>query len=52
MWRALDARPILPFTDFVATIERVAPDSRVYVLMELMGAKTRVAVSAEHLRAV
>lgn len=41
-----------PFTDFVATIERIAPDKRVYVLMELMGAKTRVAVSAEHLRAV
>ena len=41
-----------PFTDFVATIERIAPDRRVYVLMELMGAKTRVAVSAEHLRAV
>ena len=41
-----------PFTDFVATIERIAPDRRIYVLMELMGAKTRVAVNAEHLRAV
>jgi len=41
-----------PFTDFVARIESIAPDRRVYVLMELMGAQTRVAVSAEHLRAV
>ncbi len=41
-----------PFTDFVARIESIAPDRRVYVLMELMGAPTRVAVSAEHLRAV
>ncbi|PZX45770.1 transcriptional antiterminator RfaH [Roseinatronobacter thiooxidans] len=41
-----------PFTDFVATIERIAPDRRVYVLMEMMGAQTRVAVSAEHLRSV
>jgi transcriptional antiterminator RfaH len=41
-----------PFTDFVATIERVAPDRRVYVLMELMGAQTRVAVNADHLRHV
>lgn len=41
-----------PFTDFVATIERVAPQQRVYVLMELMGAQTRVAVSADHLRHV
>ena len=41
-----------PFADFVATIERIALDRRVYVLMELMGAQARVAVSAEHLRAV
>lgn len=41
-----------PFTNFVATIDRIAPDSRVYVLMELMGAQTRVEVSADHLRAV
>lgn len=41
-----------PFMDFVARIEAIAPDRRVYVLMELMGAQTRVAVSADHLRAV
>ena len=41
-----------PFTDFVARIERIAPDRRIYVLMELMGAETRVAVSAKQLRQV
>lgn len=41
-----------PFTDFVATIESIAPDRRVYVLMELMGVQTRVTVRAGHLRTV
>lgn len=41
-----------PFTDFVATIDTIAPDQRVWVLMEFMGGQTRVAVSAPHLRAV
>ena len=41
-----------PFTGFVATIETIAPDRRVWVLIEIMGGQTRVAVSAEHLRAV
>ena len=41
-----------PFTDFVATIDTIAPDQRVWVLMEFMGGQTRVAVSAQHLRAV
>lgn len=41
-----------PFTDFVAAIERIEPDRRVYVLMELKGSKRRMAVSAEHLRHV
>lgn len=39
-----------PFSDFVATVERIAPDRRVWVLMEMMGAQTRVAVDAEHVR--
>jgi transcriptional antiterminator RfaH len=39
-----------PFTDFVATIDSIAPDKRIWVLMELMGAPTRVAVSADDLR--
>jgi len=39
-----------PFADFVATIQSVSPDRRVYVLIELMGAQTRVACKAEHMR--
>ena len=34
-----------PFADFVAEVEKIAPDRRVWVLMELMGGQTRVAVS-------
>lgn len=41
-----------PFTDFVATIETVAPERRIWVLIEFMGGKTRVALSAEQVRAV
>jgi len=41
-----------PFSDFVATIETIAPDKRVWVLIEIMGGETRVAVSAGQLRAV
>lgn len=41
-----------PFTDFVTTIESIASDRRIWVLMELMGTQTRVAVNADHLRAV
>lgn len=39
-----------PFADFVGTIDSIAADRRVYVLMELMGGKTRVSVSADQLR--
>ncbi len=41
-----------PFTDFVATIDSIAPEQRIWVLMELMGAQTRVAVSADDLRVI
>lgn len=41
-----------PFANFVAEVEKVAPDRRVWVLMEIMGGRTRVAVGAEHLRAL
>ena len=41
-----------PFSDFVAIIETIAPDKRVWVLIEIMGGETRVAVSAGQLRAV
>ena len=39
-----------PFADFIGTIEKIAPDRRVWVLMELMGAQTRVAVQADVVR--
>lgn len=38
-----------PFTEFVATIESIAPDQRLYLLMELMGAQTRITVDAINL---
>jgi transcriptional antiterminator RfaH len=41
-----------PFADFVAEVEKIAPDRRVWVLMELMGSETRVAVKADQLRIV
>lgn len=40
-----------PFTDFVAEVEQIAPDQRIWVLMEIMGAETRVEVGANQLRA-
>jgi len=41
-----------PFADFVAAIETIAPDRRVWLLMEIMGGQTRVAVTADQLRTV
>ena len=41
-----------PFADVIATIESVAPDRRVWVLMDIMGGQTRVAVDASQLRTV
>lgn len=41
-----------PFANFAAEVEKMAADSRVWVLMDLMGAKTRVAVPADQLRVV
>lgn len=41
-----------PFADIIATIESVMPDQRVWMLMDIMGAQTRVAVPADQLRAV
>ena len=40
-----------PFANFVAEVEKIAPDRRVWVLMDIMGGQTRVAVGAEQLRA-
>ena len=41
-----------PLTNFVAKVEKIAPDRRVWVLMEIMGGRTRVAVGTDQLRAV
>jgi len=39
-----------PFTDFVTNIEKVDPDQRLWVLLDIMGRKTRVAISANDLQ--
>ncbi|MDR9429066.1 MAG: transcriptional activator RfaH [Salibaculum sp.] len=39
-----------PFANFVAEVEKIAPDRRVWVLMEIMGGQKRVAVGADQLR--
>ena len=39
-----------PFVDFVGEVEKIAPDARVWVLLDLMGGKMRVSVPAEELR--
>ena len=41
-----------PFTDFVATIDRIAPDRRVWVLLDLMGQQVRLKADASHLAVV
>jgi len=41
-----------PFAEFVATVEKISPDQRVWVLLDLMGRTTRVAVRPEALQAV
>jgi transcriptional antiterminator RfaH len=41
-----------PFADFVATVEKISPDRRVWVLLDLMGRTTRVAVNLESLQVV
>lgn len=38
-----------PFSDFVATVERIAPDRRVMLLLDLMGRSARMAVRSEDL---
>lgn len=41
-----------PFANFVAEIDRIAPDRRVWVLLDIMGGTTHVAVDADQIRAV
>lgn len=39
-----------PFVDFIAEVESIAPDQRVWLLMDLMGGKTRVSASTTQVR--
>jgi len=41
-----------PFAEFAATVEKISPDQRVWVLLDLMGRTARVAVQAETLQVV
>lgn len=41
-----------PFADFIAEVEKIDLERRVWVLMDLMGSKTRVAVDAGQVRAI
>lgn len=41
-----------PFADFVATVDKIEPDRRVWVLLDIMGSKMRVAVPPDHVRAI
>ena len=41
-----------PFAEFVATVDKIDPDQRVWVMLDLMGRTTRVAVHPEALRQV
>ena len=38
------------FADFVATVQSIAPERRVWVLMDIMGKETRVAIPGDHIR--
>jgi len=41
-----------PFANFVAEVEKIERDQRVWVLMEIMGGQKRVAVGADQLRTI
>lgn len=41
-----------PFANFVAEVERITPDKRVWILMDLLGGATRVGVKPDQLQAV
>ncbi len=41
-----------PFAQFVAQVESITADQRVWVLIDLLGKQTRMAVGAEQLRAI
>ena len=39
-----------PFTDFIATVDTIDPEQRIWVLMDFMGQKTRMQVIADQLQ--
>jgi transcriptional antiterminator RfaH len=39
-----------PLADFVTRIEEIAPDNRIWILLEIMGRQTRVAIESDELR--
>jgi len=39
-----------PFANFIATVDRIDPEQRIWVLMDFMGQKTRMQVSADQLQ--
>jgi len=41
-----------PFANFIATVEQMASDARVWVLLDFMGKKTRVLADRQEIQAV
>lgn len=41
-----------PFANFIATVEQMANDARVWVLLDFMGKKTRLQIDRQKIRAV
>ena len=39
-----------PFANFIATVDTIDPEQRIWVLMDFMGQKTRMQVAADHLQ--
>ncbi len=39
-----------PFADFITTVDKIDPEERIWVLMDFMGQKTRIKVTAENLQ--
>jgi transcriptional antiterminator RfaH len=39
-----------PFADFIGTVEQIAPNQRIWVLLDILGKNTRVAIRSADLR--
>jgi len=39
-----------PFTSFIATVEKIDPEQRIWILMDFMGQKARIQVTADQLQ--